>query len=92
MVAEAQIRDIFTLTGRGTVLVLQHGITAGSTRVGDTVSSGRGDATVKGIEFLDSVGAGKSWVCILVDIPDAREIFQSGDALRFTDPAEDTSS
>ncbi|WP_342234865.1 hypothetical protein [Inquilinus sp. OTU3971] len=87
MPAEAQIRDLFTLTGRGTVLILDYGFT-GRVRIGQTVCSNRGQATVLGVEMGDPGG----WVGILVDIPDAREIFRPGDALRFTDPVEDTSS
>lgn len=87
MPAEAQIRDIFKVTGRGTVLVLEHGFT-GRVCIGQTVSSDRGHATVLGVEMVDRGG----WVGIMVGAPDAREIFQNGDALRFTDPIGDTSS
>ncbi|TSD88679.1 hypothetical protein FFK22_011530 [Mycobacterium sp. KBS0706] len=86
MPAEAQIRDIFTLTGRGTILLLEHGF-SGRIRIGQTVSSEHGQATVLGVEL-----GRPAFVGVLVDILDAREIFRPGDALRFTDPAEDTSS
>lgn len=87
MPAEAQIRDIFTLTGRGMVLVLEHGF-SGRIRIGQTVSSDRGQALVLGV----ASGGPEGWVGVQVDVPDVREIFRPGDALLFTDAAEDTSS
>lgn len=87
MPAEGQIRDIFTLTGRGTVLVLEHGF-SGRIRIGQTVSSDHGEAIVLGV----ASGSPDGWVDVQVDVPSAREIFRPGDALRFNDPVEDTSS
>lgn len=86
MPAEAQIRSVFTLTGRGTVLLLEHGFT-GQIRTRQTVSNDRGQATVLGVET-----GRPALVGILVNIPNAQAIFEPGDALRFTDPTEDTSS
>ena len=83
MAAESQIRVIFTITGRGTVLLLEREFT-GRIRVGDTVSNGRGRATVLGVEFVDPGG----WIGVVVDIPDAREVFRPGDLLRFSNPAD----
>jgi hypothetical protein len=76
------------LTRRGTVLVLEDGITAGTTHVGDTVSTSRGQATVLSFEFADPGG----YICVRINTPDTPEVFQTGDAIQFTDPSESTAS
>jgi hypothetical protein len=88
MPAEAKIRDIFNLTARGTVLVLENGITAGKARVGDTVSTTRGQAMVLAFEFADPGG----YLCVRINTPDTKEVFRAGDAIHFTDPLESATS
>jgi hypothetical protein len=82
MPAGARIRDIFTLTGRGTVLMLEPDF-SGRIHLHDTVSSHRGRAIVLGAEVATSGCVG-----VLVDIPDAREVFRAGDLLRFDSSAD----
>ena len=85
MPAEAQIKDVFSISGRGFVLVLENGFT-GTIRSGGTVSGSRGKARFKGPEFLDNTKTGEAWLGILVDIPDAKEIFRPGDTVLLFDP------
>ncbi|MGO4128479.1 hypothetical protein AB4Z01_29075 [Inquilinus sp. YAF38] len=84
MPAEAQIRDIFTLTGRGTVLMLEPDF-SGRIHLQDMVTSNRGQAIVLGAEVAISGCVG-----VLVDIQDARDVFRTGDPLQFDSPAHAT--
>jgi Iap family predicted aminopeptidase len=82
MPAEARIKDVFTISGRGTVLMIEPDFT-GRIHLRDTVTSSRGQAIVLGVEV-----ATNGCVGVLVDIADAREVFRTGDPLRFDSPAD----
>jgi hypothetical protein len=82
MSAEAEIDHIFTLTGRGTVLVLKEGF-RGPIPTGGIIEGNRGTTTYSGPEFVDRIsGSSKSTLAVIID-DEAKERFTPGEWVRF---------
>jgi hypothetical protein len=77
--AEAEVELMFSLTGRGEVLVLKNGFTGTICRNG-MVESDRGKAAYTGPEFVDKVDR-ISNLAIIVDGA-SKELFAAGQRVR----------
>ena len=81
MTAQGQIKDIFSLSRRGIVLVLEEGF-SGAIPWDGVVESDLGSASYSGVNFADNIAEGKAWVTVTVDFA-AGALFARGSNVRF---------
>jgi len=79
---QAEIEQVFTLTGRGLVLVLKDGF-SGTIPGNGVVQSERGRSAYSGPEFIDSPGLRKSWLGVVAKASEAARFFEPGDKVVF---------
>ena len=79
---QAEIEQVFTVAGRGLVLMLKDGF-SGTIPGNGVVQSRRGSSVYSGPEFIDSVGLRRSWLGVVVKANEAAEFFKPGDAITF---------
>ena len=79
---QAEIEQVFTLKGRGLVLMLKDGFN-GIIPGNGVVQSERGRSAYSGPEFIDSVGLQRSWLGVVAKASEAAEFFQPGDTVTF---------
>lgn len=81
----ARVRQVFSLTGRGLVLVLENDF-EGSVPAGGTVRGDRAVSAYSGPEFVDGwdeSGARAGWIAVIATAGDAAQLFQAGDVVTF---------
>jgi len=81
MSAEGEVEEMFTITGRGQVLVLKPDF-RGTIHRNGTVQGDKGTASYTGPEYVDSVSEAKSRIAVVVDLSD-KELFTRGQRVRF---------
>ena len=81
---QAEIEQVFTVTGRSLVLVLKGGF-RGTIPGNGIVQSERGRSAYSGPEFIDSVGLRRSWLGMVAKASEAAELFRPGDIVSFHD-------
>ncbi|MCW5714028.1 MAG: hypothetical protein KIT43_05895 [Bauldia sp.] len=79
MTGEGVIKQVFTIAGRGFVLMLERGW-SGTIHRGGVVRSGLGEALIGGPEYVRTDGG--EYVAIMVD-PTTSDFFPVGESIRF---------
>jgi hypothetical protein len=82
MTGEGEIKDVFAITGRGQVLIVENGF-RGTIHTNGIIKSDKGTTAYTGPEYLDSTMAeGKSWLGVIVDAS-VKELFPRGQRVTF---------
>jgi hypothetical protein len=85
---KGQVRDTFSVTGRGTFLTMEEGWT-GRLRVGSILEIGGRQSRIKAIEFARGgpPEAGKEWLCLALDDEELAATITKGSVVTFlTEP------
>jgi hypothetical protein len=80
LTGEGVIRQMFRLTGRGWVVVLEDGF-SGKVAVGSLLESPSGRTPIKAVEFVDGL-EGNSWVGLMI-AESEKHLFEPGHPVKF---------